>query len=371
MCIVVFKPKGVLLPQNFSSVVKQCMRGNSDGAGIAIKKDNSRKIIISKGYWYHNIMMEEIAKYNVDINDEFLFHARIGTSGKKDNMNCHPFYISNNISEITAINGTREIPVLAHNGVFSDYSYRNSLYSDTVFFIKEFLIKRNYNELLLNAPEYLEEMFTDLWGWNKFVVLYPNRDAYIFNKKSFILKDGIYYSNHGGYVTDDISNKESSYLNNKCNTTDTRKLLTPRKNAEDGADLNYNNIIKKKKAYGTFELANDKLTVNIGRIHMMCGNLNEKAIVVEKKNGKINFKFADNHFLYSVKADKDENERKFVKIVPRPSEIFLSKNEASKTYNLLKFYRTGLLIESVDKQIKKWISPIELYYNYNVAYSKL
>lgn len=198
MCIILVKEKGIELPSDFKRKILECMEGNKQGSGFAFKRKNSKSIYISKGYWDYQKAMEAIDKLNITAEDEFMFHARISTAGKVDTANCHPFVVSDEKDTILFNNGYVQYPVMSHNGIFSDYSYRDSDYNDTYHYVKELVGIPYLRDMLIDMPEVLEKVIKSHTGICRVAFMFPgNTPMYLFNRDRFDEEEGILYSNTG------------------------------------------------------------------------------------------------------------------------------------------------------------------------------
>lgn len=137
MCIIIVKEKGVELPSK--KVLKQCYNSNPDGCGFMYNNEN--KVIIDKGYKTFEKFYEKLRVVDKRINlknKSCVLHFRIGTAGKKNKGNCHPFPISDDKNVLKETFVETDIGV-AHNGTILNFVQKNSSMSDTMCFVKEFL----------------------------------------------------------------------------------------------------------------------------------------------------------------------------------------------------------------------------------------
>lgn len=190
MCIIVYKPQGITMPKN--SILENCFDSNPDGAGFMYKDNNSKKIIISKGYMDYYSFFNAITELNNSINitaTNIVFHFRYATQGSVSPGNCHPFPITDkvkNLKELSIIANT----AMVHNGVIpfcTDYNSKNKL-SDTQIFIRDYLSKMNNSTLFNPAVLSLIEESTG----SKFIFMNNSKIELIGH---FIEDKGIYYSN--------------------------------------------------------------------------------------------------------------------------------------------------------------------------------
>lgn len=114
MCVAIYKPAGVKAPS--LETLRACWDANPDGAGMAY---NARKggFAISKGFMKWEKFEEAYKALSPDNTHlQMFFHFRIATHGSVRPGNCHPFPVSNKLSELQACHG-RYDAVLMHNGV--------------------------------------------------------------------------------------------------------------------------------------------------------------------------------------------------------------------------------------------------------------
>lgn len=106
MCVIIHKPKGVILPE---SMVAKSWRGNPHGAGfISIKE--GEKTMIGKGYMTYPDFSRVVEDEDLMSEDiESVLHFRIATHGSINASNTHPFYnLEKNIA-------------LCHNGILCEF----------------------------------------------------------------------------------------------------------------------------------------------------------------------------------------------------------------------------------------------------------
>ena len=130
MCIICIKK--AQKPMVYDERIKYMFSRNPDGAGIMWAEDN--KVHIKKGFLTVQSLLDFI--HSRDWTDvTAVLHFRIGTSGLRDQWNCHPFPLR----QKNTLDGTCEIAV-AHNGILSRYTPpRESKISDTQVFVEKML----------------------------------------------------------------------------------------------------------------------------------------------------------------------------------------------------------------------------------------
>lgn len=194
MCIIVAKDKNVDLPS--IDILKNCFDYNSDGAGFMYV--DKGKVVVDKGYldWksFYN-RFNDLCKKHKDFEGKALvMHFRIGTSGKNDKGNTHPYIISDNYKDLhkTKISGALG---MAHNGIITQYTpdindKRNI--NDTQNFIMNYVfpIYKHWKDFYKN--EYIRNGIEDITG-SKIVFLDTKEDIYYIG--DFKEDKGVKYSN--------------------------------------------------------------------------------------------------------------------------------------------------------------------------------
>lgn len=171
MCIAIFKPAHVLIPDEH---LDNSFYNNDDGAGFAFVEND--EIVIRKGFFKYEHFMEHYKKHE---HKPMIVHFRIKTHGDISKENCHPFRISRSY-------------VAAHNGVLHSYSTKEK--SDTRFFVDDVLKPMAANGTLENRR--LKKAVEECIGKNnKVVILKRNGKPIILNEDEGIWKDKVWYSN--------------------------------------------------------------------------------------------------------------------------------------------------------------------------------
>ena len=199
MCIILYKPSGVKLPNK--QVLETCFRNNPDGAGFMYT--NKGQVHIRKGFMDFTSFEENLKstlKKIDELKTPMVLHFRITTQGGTNQPCTHPFPLSKNMSDLRQLTFTTEIGV-AHNGIISltsegYYSYNSYNkkvidYSDTMKFITDYL------SLIIKSPKYYKdsdtlELIERLVG-SKLAILDGNGHCELIG--NFTKSDGIYYSN--------------------------------------------------------------------------------------------------------------------------------------------------------------------------------
>lgn len=189
MCMAIFQPKDKRITQleiaDYSST-------NKDGFGFMWIAESNLCI-------YKTININEFIKKYEEIlkiynsTSPMVIHFRMGTSGLKNEENCHPFFVNKNLGFV-------------HNGVI--HSLGDKIYSDTFILNRDIL--RNINNFIMTNKE-TQDLFRDYVGtFNKFIFLNNKGEHYIFNEGEGEWKNGIWYSNKKSYYD------QSNYQTKTC-----------------------------------------------------------------------------------------------------------------------------------------------------------
>lgn len=169
MCIIIAKDKIGRLPTE--TELRNSFNYNNDGAGF-MYVDNG-KVVIDKGYMtvdsfikrYHTLLN----KYNNFNNKSLVIHCRIGTSGKNNKGNTHPYPITDDIKKLRTKHLTSEKIGIAHNGIIHGYGTVTGL-NDTQEYISKYLypLYKHYKDFYKNKDMlYQMELATN----SKFIIL--------------------------------------------------------------------------------------------------------------------------------------------------------------------------------------------------------
>lgn len=197
MCLVSVLPKGtVKFSDEVVSFIKNGAESNNQGSGYAFKKSGSNLINVNKGFFNVDALIEAYKNENLEVDDEVIIHHRIGTQGRIDDENCHPFVVSSDLKECVQIQTTTDKPVLAHNGMFRNLTkYDVNGYSDTFSFANGLMSIPQIMDLYMNNKSEFEKLFKDILGYSKVVFLFPDRDLMMSGE--FHEDNGYYHSNSG------------------------------------------------------------------------------------------------------------------------------------------------------------------------------
>lgn len=176
MCIIIVRPPGETVTR---AHLKESFRINSDGAGFMF--DYNDKVTVLKGWFGFRQFYKDLRACEARYPDStFVIHFRIGTSGQKDEANCHPFCIAQDAG-------------FAHNGIM--YSLGNTISSDTKVFVDNYLKKLPPkfwdNQAIIDAITECAEA-----SHSKYVLLTGDGSYFIFNDKAGHWYNGCWYSNY-------------------------------------------------------------------------------------------------------------------------------------------------------------------------------
>ncbi len=142
------------------------MRANSDGSGFCYIKDN--KVIVNKGFFDFEELWESFNKIQETNSLPKIFHARIATSGLRNEENMHPFSID-------------ERHAFAHNGILCS---PQGIHSDT-FLFNETMLKPIFKHSETVYKEYVIKKLLeqDVGSYNKIAILGSDGDFVILNEE--------------------------------------------------------------------------------------------------------------------------------------------------------------------------------------------
>ena len=194
MCIAILKTKKGVITDN---ELRNSFNNNSDGAGIAYTKNNELRIV--KGIFNVETFIKTVRQAEELADNNILIHCRIGTSGKKDKNNTHPFLINNNIC-------------LIHNGILDVHVPKGSEINDTQIFINKFM-RGIKNETILRNKTY-QNAIEELIGYNnKFVIMNNKGEFIIMNEEAGNWEKGVWYSNNSHLRSRTTYVPSTSYTN--------------------------------------------------------------------------------------------------------------------------------------------------------------
>lgn len=185
MCIIAIKPADKeMFPEK---QIRYMFSKNPDGAGLAYALNG--EVHYKKGFMDVEKLVEYLNKHKKLFKGlPLILHFRIGTSGKKDEYNCHPYPVF----EKNKVIGKSEL-VMAHNGVLYNFNPPlGATYNDTQCFIKKALSLLPHNFL---NNESISTLIKESVGTNRLCFL--DKDGKITKFGSWYKEDGYEYSNSG------------------------------------------------------------------------------------------------------------------------------------------------------------------------------
>ena len=189
MCIIIYKPKGVVLPP--SKTIKTCFENNPDGCGYMLKTRQGVKI--NKGYFDVDELINKLFTIK-DIQDvELGIHFRITTHGATNALNCHPFAIKRKLKDIRRTQQTAAAAVM-HNGVLSSVKVKsNSGLSDTAVYTRDVLnpLKTLNGGALTNSKQ-ASDIINATRGTSR-LLIFDGQGVKMFG--NWLEDNGVFYSN--------------------------------------------------------------------------------------------------------------------------------------------------------------------------------
>ena len=180
MCIAIYKPMGVEMPE--LKTFENCWESNSDGAGYAVRKDGQCHIHKGIMQWedfekIYDTKLKKMKDYDV------LLHFRIHTHGGVNKENTHPFPITTNVKQLGKTY-TVCPRCMIHNGVLP-ITPRKSSISDTA----EMALRIAESGL---TSDKVEALIGEFLGTNKIALM---NGIKVILMGDWILDKGVYYSN--------------------------------------------------------------------------------------------------------------------------------------------------------------------------------
>lgn len=200
MCIISVCPKGTKKhTEEVNKFIRKGASSNTQGSGFMFKRNGESVIHIEKGFFNVEKLIEVLKSYNLADADELVIHHRISTSGKVNDLNCHPFVISQIHEEVILTHGISDKSCLAHNGVFSSIKELEELdkdFSDTYAFARHLMSNPQVIELFNSNRTLFNILTKDIISHNKLAILSPDKDLILIGR--FEEENGYKHSN-GGY----------------------------------------------------------------------------------------------------------------------------------------------------------------------------
>lgn len=172
MCIIVFKPEGVKLPEYDMRL--RCELNNPDGFGFA----TPTKV-------YHSMdrkEFEKVLRANVKKNEPAFIHCRIATHGSIRLSNCHPF-----VDERSGV-------AFAHNGILTSVKpIKDKTDSETAFITRFVPVIRKYG---ITSRELAAEA-RDVLGNGSSKLIFMDSEGHVVRFGNWYTgEDGCFYSHY-------------------------------------------------------------------------------------------------------------------------------------------------------------------------------
>lgn len=176
MCIAIYKPKSIRIKHK---TLENCFLHHPDGAGYVVHDESTNTLIVKKGFFTVESLWASIKQ---DMHHNMILHFRWATHGLKDEANCHPFMVNDNLAFI-------------HNGVIRDVRQWNKDFSDTWHF-NEAIMKRlvvDYPNIWQNnVMRFLIEQYI---GGSKLIFMDNMGNFEIYNEQAGVWDCGCWWSN--------------------------------------------------------------------------------------------------------------------------------------------------------------------------------
>ena len=189
MCIIAVKPAGAKLPS--PETIRNMWIGNPDGAGIMYA--HGGKVHIDKGHMTLDdflLAMHHICDKVDAVRTPIILHFRVMTHGTRTPGCTHPFPISANIADLTALQTSCRLAA-AHNGIIWSAAPKNGL-SDTQEYILSQLAPLYSALPTFPQAKGARDMIANATGSKWAFLDAAGKIALI---GDFITRDGVYYSN--------------------------------------------------------------------------------------------------------------------------------------------------------------------------------
>lgn len=208
MCIIIYKPKGKIIPKESLAA---SWKNNPHGGGFMYVKEGHIRIVKtveSFALWYE--MYEKANPFKHDM----VIHFRIGSSGPRNLVNCHPFSVNSNLA-------------FCHNGIMPFDVSKDSPISDTVIFGRDVLQHLPAGFQHNKAILYLISVYI---GHGKIVMLDKKGNVVIINEDYGHWLNGSWYSNYSyGWR----KTEETRYFGMPLNSRDSGVLPGMEEDEED------------------------------------------------------------------------------------------------------------------------------------------
>jgi hypothetical protein len=167
MCIIIFKPAGVRLPDRYT--LYKCEVSNPHGFGFATPKRV-----------FHSMNRKDFErelKANATVEEPCIIHCRIATHGSIKKSNCHPF--------VDLESGV----AFAHNGMLDIKPIGDKTDSETAFLTRFVPVIREHG---IHGPE-LDAAVDEIIGFSRFIFMDADGEVRMFGHW-YRGADGCYYS---------------------------------------------------------------------------------------------------------------------------------------------------------------------------------
>lgn len=182
MCILIIKPKGVVLPDY--STLCRCARRNPHGFGFATPEKIFKTLDFNK-------FIKALSETDDDM--PMMIHFRLATHGSIKPSNCHPFRDDSN--------GL----IFAHNGVMNIATLPDKTDSETAF---KLLLSPSYDRYGFGSSKFRYAV-DSIRGDSRFGFMDSDGEIHAFGRfydsdckvrsGSFVAKNKVYFSNQGFY----------------------------------------------------------------------------------------------------------------------------------------------------------------------------
>lgn len=229
MCLISVLPKGK--EKYNEDVIKFITNGfnsNKDGSGIMWKRNGISSVNVRKGFFKLNEILSFIKKLKLGLEDELVVHHRVGTQGRCDAENTHPFVVSNDHKTCISVKGEFKLPIIMHNGVFRGVMrFNKEGYSDTYSFTHALMSRKYIMDMLLEDKDLFEEVFGDYINRSKLCILFPDRDLITVN----------YFIEDKGYLHSNECYKDSSWRDTGGRSMNSPKVKTCNLNTQNTQNI--------------------------------------------------------------------------------------------------------------------------------------
>lgn len=176
MCLIIQKPANVPIPFD---LLESAFNHNRDGWGVMWAKDGAIQTV--KGFDMASLV-EATDSPEFAEKDGFV-HLRIGTAGKVNLDNCHPFKVNDNI-------------YLMHNGILGVTQSVSKDMSDTWHFVRNYVepVLSKYPDAFMNE-DWITDMEYFIGSGNKLALMNSNGDFSLVNRRAWTRYEGLMLSN--------------------------------------------------------------------------------------------------------------------------------------------------------------------------------